>query len=58
MLASQLSHTRSNMNQLVCNFKSPQASVSQMLIDFLPPFYHALKQKSLSVAVVEANLIP
>ena len=30
----------------------------QMLTDFMPPFYHALKSKTISLEVAEANLIP
>ena len=29
-----------------------------MILNFLPPFYHSLKQKNLTVEVVEGNLIP
>jgi len=29
-----------------------------MILNFLPPVYHSLKQKNLTVEVVEGNLIP
>lgn len=30
----------------------------QMLTDFMPPFFHSLQQKNLTVEMAEANLIP
>ena len=58
MLQSQMSHTRINTNQLICSFEPLSQSMSEMLIDFLPPFFHSLEQKKIQVEVAEANLIP
>ena len=46
------------MDQLVCNFKPLNQTLKAMLLDYLPPFYHPMKFKNLSLEIVEGNDIP
>ena len=38
--------------------ETQQKSISQMILDFLAPFFHSLQQTNQTVEVVEGNLIP
>ena len=58
MIKSQMSHTKLDMKMLVCDFTAPDKPPSQLVLEFLQPFYHALEQKRLKVEVIEANEIP
>ena len=59
MLLSQISLTKLNMKLLVCEFQLlKHASVSQMVLDFLRPFYLQLTSQDIKVEVVECNEIP
>ena len=40
MITSQMNHTKLNMNQLMCHFQPQTKSMSQLILEFLPPFFH------------------
>ena len=58
MIASQMSHTKLNTNQLWFDFKQLKKPVSELVLEFLSPFYHSFNNKKLNVLVSEANKIP
>lgn len=58
MIGSQMTNTKLHMNQFKAKFKSMPRSISEHLLNFLPPFYHSAKVNNLKINVVEANLIP
>lgn len=58
MTTSQMSHTKLNMDQFACKMVGQQSSISQMILNFLTPFYHSMQQSNLTIDVVEGNLIP
>ena len=58
MIKSQLSHTKLNTKMLYCKFSASTQPPSQLILDFLRPFYHSLEPKHLRVEVVEATAIP
>ena len=58
MIRSQMSHTKLNMKQLVCNFEMLHQQMTEYTLDFLKPFFHSLQQKGLKVQIIEANMIP
>ena len=59
MLMSQMSHTKLNTKMLICQFQPiPNESLSQMILDFLSPFYYQLKGKNIKIEVIECNQVP
>ena len=58
MIKSQLSHTKLNTKMLYCKFSAPTMQPSQIVLDFLRPFYHLLEPKHLRIEVIEATVIP
>ena len=49
MIMSQMSHTKLNMKMLMTKFTKPNKPVTDIVLQFLLPFYHLFEQKKLQV---------
>lgn len=58
MILSQMSLMKLNMKMLMVTFEKPPKPVTDMVIEFMEPFYHLLKTKRLTTEVIEINEIP
>lgn len=58
MTLSQMSHTKLNMKMLMVSFTKPAKPLTDVILEFLQPFYHQLTSRSIKVEVIEANEIP
>jgi len=58
MLLSQISLTKLDMKLLVSEFTSLKQPLSQMIHEFLKPFYLKITSQNINVEVIECNEIP